>query len=179
MAIEIGRVTGSEIVEDRDSPGKVRMLQVELTDTDDIQNVEFMQPCGDNSAPQPGSYALIIDADSAFRFAIGVDTTIEPDAEAGERELFSYDDNFLKLAKLLLDKIGSLILTPSSNGQIELAGSARDASGVGDTITIDATTDPTFFTNFIAPVSALIGLVPPPTSITGKISSGANKVKLP
>jgi hypothetical protein len=153
------------------------MLQVELTDTDDVQNVEFMQPCGDNSSPQPGSYALIIDADTAFRFAIGIDTTIEPDGEPGERELFSYDDAFKKLAKLLLNKIGSLILTPSDDGQIELAGSARSASGVDDTITIDAETDPGFFT-WLTTVGGVVG-TPPPTSITGKISTGADKVKLP
>jgi hypothetical protein len=114
-----------------------------------------------------GSFVLVVDISGANRYAIASDDGTTPDGDDGTWSIYSVEDG-QKKATLQLD----------TDGNIKLNGDARATSGVGDTITIDATTDPAFFKDFIIPVAALIG-VPPPTTITGKISSGEETVKLP
>lgn len=176
MAIEIGRVTGHEFALNRDSEHPVRMLQVELTAEDDVQNIEWMGSGGADFAPPVGAYVLVLSITSANRYAVASDSGVTPSAEDGDYPIFAVEDGEIK-AKLTLYTDGNLKLDPVDDGTIQLAGDARDASGVGHTITIDATTDPAFFT-WLGTVGGVIG-TPPPTSITGKISSGASKVKLP
>lgn len=164
--VSIGKVTGVEFATNRDSDHPVRMLQVEFTDGDDIQNVEWMGSGGADYAPPVGSFVLVVDISGANRYAIASDDGTTPDGEDGIWSIYSVQDG-QKKATLQLD----------TDGNIKLNGDARAASGVGDTITIDATTDQAFFT-WLGTVGSVVG-TPPPTTITGKISSGENTVKLP
>jgi phage gp45-like len=153
------------------------MLQVEMTGPDDIQDVEWQTPAGEESSPPDGAMVFILSIGKAFKVAIACDDGFEPEISTGEKQIYSQAEG-IKQAKMLLDKIGNLILTPSAIGHIELAGSSRSASGVDDKITISAETDSDFWTKFVIPLAALIN-APPPTTITGVISSGTSKVKLP
>jgi hypothetical protein len=177
----IGQVAGFEVVENRDSEHPVRMLSVEATDVDDVQDVEQIGHGGEDFNPAPGSFVLVLDISEAFRFAIGVDDGITPEVLPGEKEIYSVAAGE-KLARMLLDVLGNIDLQPGElpgldPGVIKLGGDDRNASGVGDTVTIDATTDPALFT-WLNAVATATGATPAPTSITGKISSGADKVKL-
>lgn len=174
--VTLGRVTGRTIEANRDSDGSKRMIQVEVSDPEDIQDAQQVTQAGEDSSPPDGSLVAIIDVSSAFRLVVAADDGITPTVNPGEKEIYSSAAGE-KLATLLLDIIGNLVATPSLVGTVQLAGNARNASGVDDTITITQTTDPDLFV-FLTAVGAPVGAVPP-SSITGKITSGAPKVRLP
>jgi hypothetical protein len=105
----IGRVTGSEIKKNRDGDKKVVLLQVEITDPDDMQTVELMNNAGVNSNPPNDSNVFIVQAGKAFKVAVAVDDGIEPDAEKGEYEIYSSDGG-IKKASAYCKKDGTLVL---------------------------------------------------------------------
>lgn len=72
----------------------------------------------------------------------------------------------------LLDLDGSVVRLLGPSG----AGAEEFAARVNDTITIDATTDPTFFI-FLEAVASALSLTAP-ASVTGKISTGSTGVKI-
>jgi hypothetical protein len=159
------------------------MVQVEITDTKDIQDVEIVTQAGEDSSPPDGSDVVIIDISSAFRIAVAADDGIEPTVEAGEKEIYSITEIEgikAKLARIFMGIEGDVEITPGAlpvTSAVKLADGDRDASGVEDTIRIDAFTDPELFT-WLAIVGGVVGTAPP-TTITGKITSGTAKVKIP
>lgn len=174
--VTLGRVTGRTIEANRDSDGSKRMIQVEVSDPEDIQDAQQVTQAGEDSSPPDGSLVAIIDVSSAFRLVIGADDGITPTVKPGEKEIYSSAAG-AKLATLLMDIIGNIVATPSALGTVQLAGNSREASGVGDTITIDNSTDPVFFA-WLTTVGGVVGAAPP-TSIKGEIASGTDKVELP
>ena len=87
--IRTGIVTGREFKKNRDG-GNVRLLlQVQITDADDLQTVEYMAAPGEDSNPPDGATVLIIDAGRAYKIAIAADDNIEPSMLEGEKKLSS------------------------------------------------------------------------------------------
>lgn len=180
-----GKVTNREIATNRESDGEKRMIQVEISDPEDIQTAQQVTQGGEDFSPPDGSLVAILDVAQAFRLVLGVDDGIVPTVSAGEKEIYSVLSG-AKLAVVLLDNIGNIISTPGPLGTVQLAGDARNASGIGDTTVVDFTSDSTFMT-WITKMTAAIntlasGTILPdeiPTEITGSITTGADKVKLP
>lgn len=86
-----GTVTGREFKKNRDS-GNIRLLlQVQITDSDDVQTVEYMAASGEDSSPPDGSKVLILGIGSAYKIAIAADDNIEPSMLEGEKKLYSID----------------------------------------------------------------------------------------
>lgn len=106
----IGRVTGSEIRKNRDGDKKVVLLQVEVTDPDDVQTIELMNKAGVNSNPVDDARVFIAQAGSAFKIALAVDDGIEPDAARGDYEIYSSDGNGIKKASARCNADGILVL---------------------------------------------------------------------
>jgi phage gp45-like len=161
--VSIGKVTGVEFATNRDSDHPVRMLQVEFTDGEDIQNVEWMGSGGADYAPPVGSFVLVIDISGANRYAIASDDGTTPDGEDGSWSIYSVQDG-QKKATLQLD----------TDGNIKLNGDARAASGVGDDVTISAE-----WLTWFGVVGGVVGTPPPTNPVIGQISSGEATVKLP
>jgi phage gp45-like len=65
------------------------MLQVEITDSDDIQTVELRNQYGEDNNPVNGSQVLIVDIGSAFKMAIAVKDGITPSMNPGEKKIYS------------------------------------------------------------------------------------------
>jgi hypothetical protein len=87
-----GIVTGREFKKNRDS-GNVRLLlQVQITDADDIHTVEYMSPPGEDSNPPDGAKVLIADVGRAYKIATAADDNIEPSMAEGEKKLYSISD---------------------------------------------------------------------------------------
>lgn len=87
--IRTGIVTGREFKKNRDS-GNVRLLlQVQITDADDIHTVEYMSPPGEDSNPPDGAKVLIADVGRAYKIATAADDNIEPSTGEGEKKLYS------------------------------------------------------------------------------------------
>ena len=90
--IRTGIVTGREFKKNRDGENDRLMLQVQITDADDIHSVEYMSPPGEDSNPPDGAKVLIIDAGRAYKIAIAADDNIQPSMEEGEKKLYSISD---------------------------------------------------------------------------------------
>lgn len=89
--IRTGKITGSEVKKNRDGVGNRRLLQVEISDPDDIQTVELMASAGEDVNPPVGNRVLILDVGAAYKIAIAADDGIEPSMDEGEKKLYSID----------------------------------------------------------------------------------------
>jgi phage gp45-like len=189
MAVEFAEVTLLDRGENRDDDGEKTMLQVVITEREDVQDVELINQPGEDSAPLNGTMVLILEIDPAFKVAIAADDGIDKTAEQGEREIYSskldeLGENAEKLSILKLDKDGNIDL--QSDALIKLNGEARDASGVGHEIKVNDSTDE-IFVSWIALVTGAINAAAPgsittaqtPIDVTGAITTGTDKVKLP
>jgi phage gp45-like len=85
----IGKVTGREVVKNRDGGNNRLMLQVEITDSYDIQTIELRNQYGEDNNPVNGSQVLIIDIGSAFKMAIAAEDGITPSMNPGEKKIYS------------------------------------------------------------------------------------------
>ena len=112
MVAETGLVTGSEIKKNRDGGKPVRLLQVVISDPDDVQTVEWIGKPGEDNGLQPGDTVAIITIGST-KFAIAADDGITPDAADGEKKLYSRSGD-AKAAEVIF----------RVNGDIELNGNA-------------------------------------------------------
>lgn len=110
MAAETGLVTGSEIKKNRDGGKPVRLLQVIISDPDDVQTVEWLGKPGQDEGLQTGDTVLIVTVGST-KFAIAADDRITPDAANGEKKLYSRSGD-AKAAEVIF----------RTNGDIELNG---------------------------------------------------------
>lgn len=87
--IRTGIVTGREFKKNRDGGNDRLLLQVQITDADDVHTVEYMASSGEDSNPPDGTKVLIIDAGRAYKIAIAADDNIEPSMQEGEKKLYS------------------------------------------------------------------------------------------
>jgi len=116
MSVRIGKVTGRAIGKNRDGSDDVLLLQVEISDPDDVQTVQLMNPSGENSNPPDDSQVLIIDIGSAFKVAVAADDGIAPFGDPGDKQIYSVDGGIIKAFINLL-----------TSGNIELNGNADNA----------------------------------------------------
>ncbi|MCK5017360.1 MAG: hypothetical protein KAS32_09865, partial [Candidatus Peribacteraceae bacterium] len=89
MKIYKGIIRAQKIEVNRDGPGKVRILTVEVTEPDDTQTVQQVLFMGDDVGAVMGAIAYFAEISEAFKVAIGFDDGIEPTVEAGERKIYS------------------------------------------------------------------------------------------
>ncbi len=89
MKIQTGIIKGRETKTNRDGVRDVLLLQVELTDKDDVQTVELMQGAGDQYNPENGSKVLVVSDGPAYKIAIAVDDMTAIALDIGERAIRS------------------------------------------------------------------------------------------
>jgi len=89
MTIRIGKVTGREIRENRNGGRDVVLLQVQITDANDVQTVELVTQAGDESSPPDGSTVILVQLGGAWVVAVAADDLIPPDINVGERRVYS------------------------------------------------------------------------------------------
>jgi len=109
--IRIGIVTGREVKKNRDGQNDRLMLQVEISDPDDIQTVELMNPAGEDNNPPDGSKILILDLGNAYKVAVATDDGIAP---SGKRRIYS----------TLSFGVIAAFINLLTNGDLELNGNA-------------------------------------------------------
>lgn len=106
-----GKVTDQTIAKNIDGKNNVRILQVEITDKEDVQTIQAVYFGGEDNAPVIGSTVYILQISPAFKIVIGVDDGIVPTVNAGERKLYSSENGVIKAFLYLL-----------SSGQMHLNG---------------------------------------------------------
>jgi phage gp45-like len=164
---EIGRITGGNVELNRDSDTPGRVLNVELTDPNDVQSCELFTQAGDDTNPPDGSMCVVVTVSDALKIVIAVVDGLEPDVEKGEREFYSQKDG-QKKARLKLTLDGKVI----HNDGDRLV--ARKDDETESNITIDET-----FWTWINAVAGALGITPAPPSLTSKISEGTDEVLVP
>lgn len=92
----IGTVKGFQIGPNRDGTNDVLLLQVEMSDPDDIQTVEYYSGAGDDTIPPKGSLVTILSVGPAWKIAIASNDNIAPSMAEGERKIYSSDSGVIK-----------------------------------------------------------------------------------
>ena len=118
MEPEIGTVTGWEIKKNKDGSAPVRLLQVVISDPEDVQTVEWIGKQGEDDGIILGSAVLIIPVGST-KYAFALDDGIQPVAGDGEKKLYSIDSG-AKAAELNLGKTGDIEIKAKAGGNINL-----------------------------------------------------------
>lgn len=112
----IGIVKGYEIQKNRDGGNLRLMLQVEISDSNDIQTVELRNSYGEDSIPENETQVLIIDVGSAFKLAIAADDGITPSMNLGEKKIYSTSSGAISA---FIDLLNSGII--NMNGSTDFA----------------------------------------------------------
>lgn len=118
MGINIGKVTGREIVKNRDGTNDRLMLQVEMTSAEDIQTVELRNSHGDDNSPIDGSQVLIVDVGPAFKLGIANNDGVDPDTNPGEKRIYATDSNGVVKASIHLTDDGNIVIVASNNLEV-------------------------------------------------------------
>ena len=109
MKVQTGIIKGRETKSNRDGVRDVLLLQVELTDKDDVQTVELMQGAGDQYNPENGSKVLVISDGAAYKIAIAVDDMTAIALNVGERAIRSVLDGTVK-SSILCKTDGNVVI---------------------------------------------------------------------
>lgn len=112
----IGTVKGFQIGPNRDGTEDVLLLQVEMSDPDDIQTVEYYSGAGDDTIPPEGSLVTILSVGRAWKIAIASNDNIAPTMAEGERKIYSSDAGVIKA-----------FINWLADGDLELNGNANSA----------------------------------------------------
>lgn len=111
--MEIGIVRSTSIAKNRDGTTDVRLVQVEVSDPLDIRTAQLAGPIDHN--PRNGTRVLLVDAESAWQFAIVVEDIVAAvETAIGEKVLAATDSNGDQKSYLAL----------RSDGNLELNGTA-------------------------------------------------------
>lgn len=172
MKIYIGTVTGREVKTNRDGEDPVLLLQAILTDETDVQTVEYIPAPGEDVNPPDGTSVIIFEISQSYKVALAGDDGIIPSMKPGEKKIYSISGGAIAAFINLLD-----------TGVIELNGNTRNAARQDDSTVSTSAEDIAFWT-YLSALDGFVrglGFAGPqlPSSITGKINSGTDKVKMP
>jgi hypothetical protein len=196
--MELGIVKGSEIKKNKDSTTNRLLLQVEFIEESgdirgDIRTVELIPQAGEDINPAKNSRVVVIEVAKGYQVAIATTDNLVPESGAGEKEIYSTDSPATeKRAKIKLSINGDIEIDAYSGANLKIKADgkiinndgSKEAARKEDATLTDATTDNVFIT-WINQVSGFInGLAPGtitviPTTVTGKINDGTDKVLLP
>ncbi len=109
MRTYTGIVKGQEIKKNLDGDQNVRILQVEITEPDDVQTIQQFTWPGDDNAPVDGDTVVILEISPAYKVVIGIQDQIDPEVDSGERKLYSQALGAIK-AFIFLKKDGNMEL---------------------------------------------------------------------
>lgn len=122
----IGTVTGRTVTRNRDSATDRLMLQVQLTNADDIQTVEYVPMPGTDANPINGTRVYIFEVSASYKIAIGAVPTVTPSSDTGENFLLSTDDSGVVQALIKLLKTG--IIEINGNADFAIRFNALDTA---------------------------------------------------
>lgn len=154
MAVRVGVITGRTVKTNKDGKNPRLLLQVQMSNKDDVQTVEYVPQPGQDENPTNGSKVFIIQISESYKIAIGVDDGIEPGAATGEKWLYSLDDDGVVQALMKLLKSGIIEVNGNSDFAVRFAAldtalqllvtqinavlaTKADASGAAGGLTLD------------------------------------------
>lgn len=135
--VRTGIIRGREVRKNRDGQGDRLMLQVEISNPDDIQTVEYVSLPGQDENPIDGSKVYIIEVGPSYKIGIAVDDGIVPAMATGEKRMYSLDDAGVIQAFIKLLKSG--IIEINGNADFAIRFNALDTALQGLVTAINAT----------------------------------------
>ena len=114
---EYGIVKGSEVKINLEGEKKSRVLQVEITDDQDVQSVELYRMPGEDYNPADETRVVVITIGTSKVAIAAADVEAAEDLEKGEREIYS-TDGAQRLAKIRLKADGTLVLNDGSETSV-------------------------------------------------------------
>ena len=124
--MKTGIITGRTVTKNRDGQNDRLMLQVRISNPDDIQTVEYVTVPGQDENPIDGSKVYIFEVGSSYKIGIGIDEGITPEMETGEKRLYSIDDTGDIQALIKLLKSG--IIEVNGNADFAIRFNALDTA---------------------------------------------------
>lgn len=181
MVIEVGKITGRRIGKNRDGSGDVILLQVEVSDSDDIRTVELHRGAGVDLNPPDGSLVGIVRAGNAWQVAATLNDNITPDdLDEGTYQIYASDAG-AKTAKVNLDPGGDVAI----NNGTDFAVQYTALKSAFDTLVTDFNNLVTTFNGHVhpgvtaGPGSTAITATPGTSSTADMTSSKIDTVKVP
>jgi hypothetical protein len=116
-----GIITGYKVGKNMNGTKNVLLLQVRISDSEDIQTVEYRCASGDDSFPVIGSEVLVLQITKTWKIGIAVKDQIEPEMSEGERRLYSQENGEVK-AYIKILKDGTIEI----NGKTDFAVAYTD-----------------------------------------------------
>lgn len=107
--VRTGRVTGRQTEKNKDGVDTVRLLQVVVTDRDDVQTVQLVSQTGEESNPPDGSAVVLVPAGPALKLAVAMLDRVAPDLAVGGKRIYSTAaDGKTVMAEVRLDPDGTI-----------------------------------------------------------------------
>jgi len=106
----LGRVVNRSITTNKDGNKNVLLLEVEITDPDDVQSIELFRQSGEDYNPPNDSRVIVLDLGDAYKVAVACDDGFEPEVDPGERELYAIDSSGDKSTFVKFNSDGTLNL---------------------------------------------------------------------
>jgi len=168
MKTYTGIVTRQEIKKNRDGDQNVRMLQVVITEPDDVQEIQQVTWTGDDTAPVDGDMVVIIEISESYKIAVAIQGQIDPTVGTGERKIYSQSGGIIKAFAYFKD-----------DGQINLNGTGdylvryNELKTAFDQLKTDLDALKDLYNGHIHITTATIAATPTPGVISATVSQGS------
>jgi hypothetical protein len=91
-SFRVGIVTGRETAVNREHGGPaVRLLQVQITDPNDVQTVQLVGQAGEENNPPNGTLVLVLPGGQAFKLSVGTSDWVVPIMAVGGKRIYAVD----------------------------------------------------------------------------------------
>lgn len=128
--VQIGIVTGYEHTNNREGEQTVTMLQVSLSEDEDIQSVELYQPAGLETVPPIDSAVLVITIAEGFKVAIAINDGLDvTELSEGERLAYSQDEDGVRRTEILQKADGDIEIRSINNDEVSQSSITFDNAG--------------------------------------------------
>jgi len=163
--MQIGKITGREIRTNKDGSEDVILLQVEVSDSDDIQTVELHRGAGVDLNPPDGSIVVLLGAGPAWQIAVASNDNVTPEGlDEGAYQIYASDAG-AKTANVHCKPGGDTVL----NNGTDYAVQYTELKSAFDQLTTD-------FDALVAVVNAHVHLATGSLGNTGPALGGAPPV---
>jgi len=121
MKVYTGKVKSSKIETNLDGKKDVRILEIEVTEPDDVQTIQQVLHVGNDNGIVVDSTAIILEISEAFKIAIAFDDGITPEMGEGSKKIYSQENGSIKA-----------FINLFSDGNIDLNGDADNVTAFQD-----------------------------------------------
>lgn len=175
-SLRVGIVTGRETAVNREAGGPpVRLLQVQITDHNDVQTVQLVGQAGEEVNPPNGTLVLLLPGGQAFKLSAGTSDWVVPIMDVGGKRIYAVDPTGGVICDLQLKPDGSIVLAGPEASLSMLPDGAVEVTNGAASFTMSPAGEFTFTgtaANFECPVSSTVSVTAPSVVGTTDVTFG-------